>query len=160
MKLHTNLTATEVDAALHAAKRKRLIAWDVDFNVFTPGRSLTHAHGYEIHLGTNYQDSLPAGYTDQNGARLRVRRLSGTTQGTARYAATWHEWGWFMAEVFAADPGARWGQDPARSARPEYAWGYASEADFHRKTDGQFRLHYQQAPLVYSSGGNLVIPTS
>lgn len=139
MKLHTNLTATEVDAALHRAKGKGLIARDVYFDVFTPGRSQTHPHGYEIHLGTDVQRSLPAGYTDQHGRKLRVRRSSGSNAGSARYAATWHEWGWLITEIFAADPGARFGQDPARSKRPQYAWGYFSPEDFHAKTDGKFK---------------------
>lgn len=161
MKLHTSLTAAEVDAALTQAKARGLIAPDVDFTVFTPGRSLTHPHGYEIQLGTHYQDSLPAGYTDQNGRKMRVRRARGGSHGDARWAATWHEWGWLIAQVFAADPGSRWGADPARSARPEYAGGYASEADFHEKTDGEFRLGQASLrPVAYTAGGNLVIPTT
>lgn len=160
MKLHTNLTDVQVSNALFRAQQKSLVTRDVHFTVFTPERSLTHPHGFEIMLGTFSQDSLPAGYVDQNGMHLRVRRARNAMKGDAKYAATWHEWGWFMAELFAADPGSRWGQNPARSRRPQHIYGYASEADFHRKTENQFRLHYQQAPLVYSSGGNLVIPTS
>lgn len=137
MKLHTKLADYEVRNALYFAQNTGRIARDVYFDVFTPGRSQTHPHGYEIHLGTDSQDSLPAGYTDQNGRKMRVRRSSGSNSGTARYAATWHEWGWLIAEIFAADPGSRWGADPARSRHP---WGYFSEADFHVKTQGAFRL--------------------
>lgn len=153
MKLHTSLTTAEVDAALGRAKRKGLITWDVDFAVFTPGRSLTHAHGYEVQLGTWDQDSLPGGYTDQYGKRLRVRRARNSDHGENRWAATWHEWGWFMAELFAADPNARWGANPARCARPEYAWGYASEADFHRKTENAFRPA-DWTPPAYTAGSS------
>jgi uncharacterized protein YwbE len=138
MKLHTNLTDVQVSNALYRAQQKGLITRDVHFAVFTPGRSLTHPHGFEIQLGTYNQDSLPAGYTDQNGRKLRVRRIRGSNGGSAKWAATWHEWGWLIAEIFAADPGARWGSDPARSARPQYALGYASAADFHAKTNGSF----------------------
>jgi hypothetical protein len=174
MKLHTNLTGNEVRTALQRAQGKSLITPDIHFTVFTPGRSLTHPHGYEIQLGTHDQHSLPAGYTDQHGQRLRVRRARNSSHGEDKWAATWHEWGWLIMEVFAADPGARWGADPARCARPEYAWGYSSQADFHRKTDSAFlpplpdpgdsgrtfteddqgRWH----PVAYHSGGNPVIP--
>lgn len=137
MKLHTSLTPVEVTQALGRAQNKGRITRDVHFTVFIPERSLTHRYGYEIQLGTYDQDSLPAGYADQNGRTMRVRRARGANQGDARWAATWHEWGWFIAEVFAADPGARWGSDPARSRHP---WGYFSPADFHGKTGGQFQL--------------------
>jgi hypothetical protein len=140
MRLHTDLSSSQVGAALQRAKRAGRIAPDVDFTVYAPGRSLTHQHAYEIQLGTYDQGSLPAGYTDQHGHRMRVRRYRNSNHGDAEWAATWHEWGWLIAEIFVADPNARWGADPARCARPEYAWGYASEADFHRKTKGEFRL--------------------
>ena len=136
MKLHTKLAEIEIRAALQAAQDKGLIKQDVHFAVWTPGRSQTHPHGYEIQLGADDQHSLPAGYTDQNGRKLRVRRARGGNDGEARWAATYHEWGWLIAEIFAADPGSRWGQDPARARRP---WGYSSPEDFHAKTGGQFR---------------------
>lgn len=135
MKLHTNLNEAQVRAVLIRTKDKGLITQDVHFTVFTPGRSQSHAHGYEIQLGTDNQDSLPAGYKDQNGKNMRVRRVRNAMNGEARYAATWHEWGWLIAEMFEADPESRWGDNPARSAHP---WGYFSAQDFNRKTGDQF----------------------
>jgi hypothetical protein len=117
---------------------------------------MTHSHAYEIQLGTYDRDSLPAGYTDQNGYRLRVRRARNASHGEARWAATWHEWGWLIAEIFAADPSARWGPNPTRSSEWNTS-GYASPADFNVKTDNQFRPQDWHPP-VYVSGGNLVIP--
>ena len=137
MRLHTKLTADEVAQALRHAKAAGRIAPDVHFTVGRAGSSRTHPHSYEIQLGTHDRDSLPAGYTDQNGRGLRVRRARNSRHGGARYAATWHEWGWLIAEVFAADPGSRWGDNPARSRRP---WGYFSPEDFRAKTGGAFRL--------------------
>jgi hypothetical protein len=138
MKLHTKLTADEIALALRHVQAEGLVALDVTMTVFIPHRSQTHPHSYEIQLGTHDQHSLPTGYTDQHGRRLRVRRARGGTAGAARWAATWHEWGWFIMSVFAGDPGARWGSDPARSRRP---WGYFSPADFHAKTGNAFRLN-------------------
>ena len=140
MRLHTCLYSQSVRDALKRAQDKGLIARDVEMTVFVPGRSRTHDYGYEIQLGTYNQHSLPAGYRDQRGNTMRVRRYRNSNNGCAQWAATWHEWGWFIAEIFAADPAARWGTDPNRSARPEWAGGYASPADFHAKTDGVFDL--------------------
>lgn len=137
MKLHTNLWSQGLYDALHRAQDKGLITRDVEMTVFRPERSLTHLHGYEIQLGTGNQHSLPAGYKDQRGNTMRVRRYRNSNHGYAEWAATWHEWGWFIAEVFAADPQARWGSNPAKA---RYAWGYFSPEDFHAKTDGAFRV--------------------
>jgi hypothetical protein len=162
MKLHTSLTEAEVRAALALTKAKGLMAPDVHYAVFTQERSSTHPHGYQIMLGTYDQDSLPYGYVDPGGYRLRVRRARNTSHGEARWAATWHEWGWLIAEIFAADPGARWGANPARCARPEHAWGYASPAVFHAKTDDAFRFGPATpgtwTPPISRVGSNLVIP--
>lgn len=140
MRLHTRLYSQGLRDALRRAQDKGLIARDVEMTVFAPGRSRTHDYGYEIQLGTYYRHSLPRGYRDQRGNAMNVRRHRNSNHGEAEWAATWHEWGWFIAEIFAADPTARWGADPSRSARPEYAWGYSSPDDFHAKTGGQFRL--------------------
>lgn len=148
MKLHANLTATEVSAAMRAVKDRDLVAPDVHFAVWESGPSRTHAHRYEIQLGTCWQHSLPASYTDQYGRKLHVRRARNSGRGDGSpWAATWHEWGWFMAEIFAADPGARWGQNPDRCRDRRLAWGYSGPADFHAKTGQQFR-DAQAAVLV------------
>jgi hypothetical protein len=150
MKLHTNLTGAEVCKALSRAKARGLITSDVHFVIWdkdTPSR--THPHGIDLQLGTYEKDSLPRGTLDQHGHKMNVRRYKNTGNRGANsdsewagnegiWAATWHEWGWFIAEIFAADPAARFGANPARCARPEYAGGYASPADFHAKTGYRF----------------------
>lgn len=138
MKFHTRLTSPEIVCALRRAQTRGLIARDLTLTVFEPGPSMTHTNSFEIQLGTYDRNSLPAGYTDQYNRALRVRRARNSSRGSAPYAATWHEWGWLIAELFAADPGSRWGTNPARSRNPR-PWGYSSPEDFHAKTDGQFR---------------------
>ena len=151
MKLHTSLTAVEVTALIRQAVNRGHLTPDVHAVVFTPGSSRTHRYGYEVQLGTYDKHSLPPGTTDQHGKHMRVRRFKNTgTRGANSdsewagnegiWAATWHEWGWFIAEVFAADPGARFGADPSRCQHPQCAWGYSSPEDFARKTDGEFPL--------------------
>lgn len=44
-----------------------------------------------------------------------------------QYAASYDSWGFFLAHLFALDPGAK-------------ATYYADATDFHRKTDGRFEV--------------------
>lgn len=137
MRLHTNLTYAQVYFALKQARDAGLIAPDVQFVGMTDHKSRTHPHAFEIQLGTADKFSLPAGYTDQNGHKLKTRRFK-----SAKYiapdgcyeppvwAATWHEWGWFISAVFQLDQGARWGDEK----HPQYA----DAEDFERKTKGEF----------------------
>lgn len=162
MRLHTHLTSAQVGAALSRAQQAGLITPDIQYAVFDEYPSRTHPRAFEIQLGTYSQDSLPAGYTDQNGKSMRVRRARNASHGEARWAATWHEWGWFIAAVFDADPGSRWGTNPARSRRP---WGYFSPADFNLKTHGQFadlawELRKIPAPAPATIRSNSVPSTS
>jgi hypothetical protein len=140
MRLHTRLTYTQVYDALHQAQAAGHVTPDVHFVSYGASGSRTHPYGYEIQLGTCDRYSLPAGYKDQHGKNLRVRRFKNSghygassewATGEDTYSATWHEWGWFIAAVFAADPSARWGSVKG--------WGYRDEADFNFKTKNQFK---------------------
>jgi hypothetical protein len=148
MKLHTRLTYGQVHQALHRAQTKGKITQDVTFvtdssdGMIGPNRSQTHARSFEIQLGTHNKTSLPAGYTDQNGHKMKVRRFKnsggrGATSGLYGnepvWAATYDEWGWFIMEVFGMDPEARFG------GLGKSDWGYRSLDDFHAKTDGRFK---------------------
>ncbi len=140
MRLHTKLSYAYVYAALKRAKDAGRVTPDVQFLDLEPHKSRTHPFGWEIQLGTYDKYSLPAGTVDQRGKAMRVRRYKNSgTRGAAgsdgwvtpsAYAATWHEWGWFMAAVFEADPDARWGSLKG--------WGYRSLGDFTVKTKGAF----------------------
>lgn len=89
----------------------------------SPHGSRTHTRAFEIQLGAVNRNSLPAGYTDQNGKHPKVRKYK---NGTPVYAATWHEHGWVLAEFFRLDPDAN-------------GFSYKGEADFHRQTGNQFK---------------------
>jgi hypothetical protein len=141
MRLHSSLTYGQVHQALHRAQTKGKITQDVTFvtdGMIGPYRSQTHARSYEIQLGTYDKTSLPAGYTDQNGHKMKVRRHKnsgdqGATSGVYAWAATYDEWGYFIAEVFGMDPEARFG------GLGKSNWGYRSLDDFHAKTGGRFK---------------------
>jgi hypothetical protein len=143
MKLHTNLSYSDIHAALVQAKIKGLISEDVRLmKLEGPTNSRSHTYGYDFALGTWDKSSLPRGYRDQNGHKLSTRRYSNSGQygaaseynGEAVWSATWHEWGWFMVEIFEADPSACFGSPTAKRS----SWGYKSRADFDEKTNGAF----------------------
>lgn len=148
MRLHTSLTQTEVYGALVRAIKAGHVTGDVQLIVFAQMGSMTHPRAFEVQLGTYDKHSLPAGYRDQYGKLMHVRRYKngGNAGATSEYygrdgavwAATWHEWGWWMAEVFKADPGARFGPRPSADRHGGYGI-YASPDDFHEKTHGAFR---------------------
>jgi hypothetical protein len=133
MQLHTRLSFCQVYDALNAAKDSGKITHDIEFTVLDVYRSRTHIRAYKFHLGTRDKTSLPEGYIDQNGRKMRVRRYSnsGTEGASSVWGATWHEWGWFMLEVFKLDPGARFGGTTGH--------GYRNLEDFHVKTKNAFR---------------------
>lgn len=75
---------------------------------------------------------------DEHGSRSRSRAFEIKLEGDSRrrpnggqsgagsgYAATWDQWGVFLAFIFAADDTAS-------------CWAYAGAADFHYKTNGRF----------------------
>lgn len=132
MRLHTQLDAIDVRNMLEIAKRKGKVTADVVFMpswTFPPEHtSRTHAHAFEIQLGTIDKDSLPKGTLDQHGKKMRVRKYknAGDSGASTIWAATWFEWGWFILEVFDADPTARWGSEKHPT--------YADVDDFHDKT--------------------------
>lgn len=108
MRIHTNAQAT---ALFHAAT-----ASGTSLRVTGHG-SRTHDRSFDVHLtGSSNRRAMsppkPHGASDD-------------------YAATWDEWGVFLAHVFAADPDARCGRSVKR---PEYA----DAVDFHNRTFGRF----------------------
>jgi hypothetical protein len=146
MRLHTSLTHQQVEAALERAKK----AGRVDPNIYpvdtnSPDAtsfcnmaehgSKTHVRSFEIQLGSDIYTPIPEPVT-RFGRTQKTRRRS--QNGT--WAATWREWGWFMAEVFAADPNARWGTAPKYDGKDERRWGYFDLTDFDQKTKYEFCL--------------------
>lgn len=136
MKLHTNLRSGEIYDAMHNAHEKYGVSVHVNVADLVYRQSRSHERAFDIQLGANVNDDLPLDYVDQHGKRMRKRRTrnsgnSGTfyglPPGPGRYAATWHEWGHFMSEVFKMDPDARFDRV------------YDGAEDFHEKTNGEFR---------------------
>lgn len=102
MKLHSNtLTDETVRQALRRAQAKGNVADDVYMVEFVPGGSRSRARRWEVQLGTNDKTSGPS--------KSRHYKNSGQYGGGQIWAATYDEWGWFIAELFVADPEALFG---------------------------------------------------
>lgn len=144
MKLHTSLTSREVHDALDEAKADGKVTRDVEFVEYDQGGSYTHERRFDIQLGTWNKHSLPADYRDQHGKRLAVRRYkntgttgasSGVFGGDQVWAATYDEWGWFIAEVMYRDPKAVFGS-------------YKGVEGFNERTKGKFVLQLRKGRVA------------
>lgn len=103
MRLHTNtLTWSSMHEALEAAKTKGHIPQHVVFEACAEYRSRKRAKGIEVKLAT--YDKEPG--DGRRWTNTGNRGANSEQNGEGLYAATWDEWGWFLAEVFDADPGA------------------------------------------------------
>lgn len=101
MKLHTSLARTDVCAALRAVKADGQMAEDVMFMQLDAEGSRTHERGFKVQLGTYDPGSGPG--------KSRHFKNSGQYGASRVWAATYDEWGYFIAEVFRRDPGASFG---------------------------------------------------
>jgi len=132
MRLHTNLTELDLWNALRKAVSDGHITADVWFDPIEAHGSSTHPRAFEIQLGASNGGNLPAGYVNQYNKRQKCRRVRNAANPELRFSATWHEWGWFLAEIFEMDPTARVGgkKNPVYNGRD----------DFDCKTHYQFEL--------------------
>jgi len=114
MWIHTNVPTRLLYAALPP---------DVDLmgyvGTLEQAGSRTHERKVRIHLGS---DSA----TTPDGQKRRWSN-SGVRGAGGYRAATYDEWGWFLAALFDADPTAR------------CVNSYDGRADFHRVTHGKYR---------------------
>lgn len=101
MRLHSNkLTTSDIYSAMDAAKVSGNVAHHIHFSVFTDHRSRTRNKAWEIQLGTYHKlpgDKRGWKNTGQYGA-------DSVGNGQGLYAATYDEWGYFIAELYKLDP--------------------------------------------------------
>ena len=102
MKLHSNiLTDNDVFAALQRAKDAGKVDTSVMFEEIQGKGSRSHKQAWEVKLGW---------YGDKVKGDGRRWTNSGTRGNGGNYAATYDEWGWFIAELYAKDENAVFGQ--------------------------------------------------
>lgn len=117
MRIHTALD-NESFGPLVATPKLRA---DVYMERWYEYGSRTHARAYDVILRGLRSIT-------RDGEKRR-RPNSGTSRNhymTGQWAATYDEWGWFLAALFELDPLARCGS-------------YNGVADFHEKTNNKFR---------------------
>jgi hypothetical protein len=119
MRIHSD--TLNVLNLLHAAQRtNERFTEHGTFNLIWPTEhgSRKRDHAFEIAL-------------EGDGTKSRRRRNPGTSWQNRTeepgYAATWDQWGWFLAELFRLDP----------NMTSTY---YDSAEDFHNKTHGAFEI--------------------
>jgi hypothetical protein len=88
---------------------------------------------------TVYVDGLTLHASRSRRAAWEVK-LTGDGTHSRRRAATWDQWGWFLAHLFDVDPEMIVGT-PGRPT-------YASADDFHARTDDKFRAGQSVAELA------------
>ena len=114
MRIHTNkLNLRGLYDCLDHAAAARLVAPSVFFTADSAHGSRSHGSAYEIQLGTYSKTDGPT--------RSRHYKNSGVYGASSVYAASYDEWGHFLARVFLRDRNAVCGP-------------YQSHADFHAKT--------------------------
>jgi hypothetical protein len=118
MKLHTTLSREQIRTALRYAKIQDTVGTDIVISRIDSAVSRSHSHAYELMLGS-CQKHRPDG-------KCRRVRVNGAYDWE-RYAATWDEWGWFIAQIMKMDPHAKFGP-------------YRNSHHFHEMTKGAYRL--------------------
>jgi hypothetical protein len=126
MKLHTKLSTQDVYDALIVTHARGLMTTDVHFVQFIEEPSKSRPNGYKLQLGTRDQHSGPKNsrYYKNTGKR---GAHSERNEGDPVWAATYDEWGWFIADIFDRDPEASFGH-------------YKTKALFEQMTKGKYKL--------------------
>lgn len=123
MIIHTNLSLVQFADLLAEPRLKN----DVYYERWDESGSRTHPRKFDVLLWGRTQ-------TSRSGV-WRKRPNPGTSTrnryGVGGWAATFDEWGWFLAALFDADPTARCGT----AKHPVYK----DREDFHDRTHGVYR---------------------
>ena len=129
MKLHTKLDIGEVYNSLIVTKARELMTEDIFFHQLIEQPSKSHPHGFIIQLATTDQQSGPKNsrYYKNTGKRGAHSETGLGRADESLWAATYDEWGWFIADLFERDPGASFGH-------------YKTAAKFHEMTKNKYHL--------------------
>lgn len=99
MKLHSDVVATEqtIREALQRAKDAGHVGSSVYFHILDARASRSKKNGFEIQLGCS--DKVKG-----DGRGWKNTGTRGADSGSyGMYAATYDEWGWFIAELYTLD---------------------------------------------------------
>lgn len=118
MRIHTNLTAEDFGQLVAAPKLKA----DVYMERWYEYGSRSRARAFDVILRGLHS-------TTRDGTKRRRPNLGASHDRSYydQWAATYDEWGWFLAALFEADPLAR------------CEGTYDGREDFHEKTNNKYR---------------------
>lgn len=96
MRIHTDvLSADDFSHSLADEKRAARIAISVGFKELSEHRSTSRHRGFEVQLGS---------YKKIEGDGRRIGNSGSYGAMSGEYAATYDEWGWFLAALYREDP--------------------------------------------------------
>lgn len=122
MRIHTSVDAAQIRESLRAAEALNGVPAHVYIDRLATCGSRSHDHAFDVHLGADEKMTGEKRRPPNSGS------YGASDDGRfARWAATYDEWGWFLAQVFEADPDAKAGP-------------YGSRRDFHLKTKGAYLM--------------------
>lgn len=101
MRLHSNtLTVRDIESALMECKMARTVDNFVQFETFATKGSRTRTNGFEIQLGWYGNKVAGDGRRWKNTGN---RGADSEYNGGGCYAATYDEWGYFIAALYRMD---------------------------------------------------------
>jgi hypothetical protein len=125
MKLHSDIhTVDTINDALSRAKDSGKVDRLVQFEIFDEKGSRTRKNAFEIKLGW-YGEKVKG--DGRRWTNTGTRGSDSLSNGQGNYAATYDEWGWFIAELFDKDADAVFGN-------------YKGRDDFDSQTRWKFSL--------------------
>jgi len=125
MRLHTSShTYGTIHRALEIQQGLGNVARHVHLFTLDQYGSRSHERAFEIRLATYHKVKGDKRYHLNTG---RYGADSEANGGEGLYSATYAEWGWFIAQLFDAEPEMKFGQ-------------YKNEPDFHTQTKHEFAL--------------------
>lgn len=120
MRFHTNThTRSSIADALQSAKDAGQVPASVYIETCSEHRSTKRARGFEISLRSF--EKVPG------DKRRRPNPGTGERGHDGEWAATWDEWGWFIAALFDAEPDAIFGNYDGQIGFDTYtSWKFCS----------------------------------
>jgi hypothetical protein len=124
MRLHSDkIGYTDVKAALLNAQNAGKVSREVMFETFEPKGSRSRKNAWEIQLGWYGEKVTGDGRRWKNTGN---RGADSAYNGNGCYAATYDEWGWFIAELYRMDSELIFGHYKTREvfdSMTRYAYG-------------------------------------
>ena len=121
MKLHSDtLTSADVYTAMERAKQRGHVSRLTIFDKMEEKKSRTRKNGFEIHLEWIGEKVKGDGRRWTNSGKGGANSYD---NGSGCYAATYDEWGWFIAELFDKDANAVFGHYKGKEHFDTYTKG-------------------------------------